>query len=108
MSIIVRVCVHESVQSHTYEYRPTGQMTFGPGKSSSPWCIQVIVDTLTAQGLPHEVLDAEQTTRRFPVLKQLPSDYKCVVEEHAGILRASKALEAFQVLKAHCLMQCGL
>ena len=69
-------------------------MYFGPNTSSNLWSNS---DALKKQGIPHEVLDAEEANRRIPLLN-LPPNYKCILERDAGVLKASNALMAFQVL----------
>ena len=68
-------------------------MFFGPSDSGA---VKSVRDTLSKQKVPHEVLDADDANRRFSALN-LPANYVCVVEEGAGILRASLAVQSFQV-----------
>ena len=68
-------------------------MHFGPSNSDD---VQSVIDTLSKQKVPHEVLDAEDANRRITVLN-LPANYVCILEEEAGILQASVAVQALQV-----------
>ena len=68
-------------------------MIFGPSDSGA---VKSVHETLSKQKVPHEVLKAEDANKRFCALN-LPTDYVCVVEEGAGILRASVAVHALQV-----------
>ena len=77
-------------------------MYFGPKTSESLWSI---AESLEEQGLPHEVMDAEEGNKRVPILN-LPLDYKCIMEENAGILKAPNALKAFQVMVQFCVCVC--
>jgi len=45
----------------------------------------------------YEELSSAEANKRFEFFK-LPVDYKCVIEEDAGVLAASKAVDAFQVI----------
>ena len=72
---------------------------FGPSQSE---ILKPVIDTLSKQKVPHEVLDAEDANRRFSALN-LPANYVCVVEEGAGTLRASVAVQTLQVCGVYCL-----
>ena len=78
---------------------PTGVLHFGPSQSN---VLKPVIDTLSKQKVPHEVLDAEDANRRFSALN-LPANYVCVVEEGAGTLRASVAVQTLQVCGVYCL-----
>ena len=67
----------------------TGGIFFGPSDSGA---VKSVRDTLSKQKIPHEVLKAEDANRRITLLN-LPANYVCVLEEEAGILRASVALQ---------------
>ena len=71
----------------------TGGMFFGPSDSGA---VKSVRDTLSKQKIPHEVLKAEDANKRFCALN-LPANYVCMLEEGAGILRASVAVQALQV-----------
>ena len=71
----------------------TGGMFFGPSLSGG---VKSVIDTLSKQKVPHEVLAAEDANKRIAAL-ELPANYLCVLEEEAGILRASVAVQALQV-----------
>ena len=71
----------------------TGGMFFGPSHSGA---VQSVIDTLTKQKVSHEVLVAEDANKRITALN-LPANYVCVLEDEAGILRASVAVQALQV-----------
>ena len=66
---------------------------FGPSDSG---VLKATIDTLLNQSVPHETLAAEDANVRFSTLN-LPANYVCVLEEEAGILRASMAVQALQV-----------
>ena len=72
---------------------PTGAMHFGPSDSES---VQSVMETLSKQKVPHEVLNAEDANKRITLLN-LPANYVCILEKEAGILRASVAVQALQV-----------
>jgi sarcosine oxidase len=60
----------------------------------------VVAGTLQASrqhGLPHEVLDAAQTMRRFPAFR-LPPDFVGVTQPDGGFLEVEPALEAMLAL----------
>ena len=71
----------------------TGGMFFGPSDSGA---VKSIRDTLSKQKVPHEVLYANDANKRFSALN-LPANYVCMLEDGAGILRASVAVQALQV-----------
>jgi sarcosine oxidase/L-pipecolate oxidase len=73
-------------------YIPTGGLYFGPETSRTLWSV---ADSLKKQGVPHEVIDAEEANKRVPLLN-LPPSYKCVMEKDAGVLKPPDALKAFQ------------
>ena len=56
-------------------------------------------------GIKYEELSAAEANERFAFFK-LPSDYKCVIEEDAGILAAGKAVDVLQVLNLACAHMC--
>ena len=80
-----------SMYTQSHASSPTGVLHFGPSISG---VVKTTIDTLSK--IPHEVLDAEDANRRFSALN-LPANYVCAVEEGAGILRASVAVQALQV-----------
>ena len=82
-----------SIYTQSHASSPTGVLHFGPSISG---VVKTTIDTLSKQKIPHGVLDAEDANRRFSALN-LPSNYVCAVEEEAGILRASVAVQALQV-----------
>ena len=55
-------------------------------------------------GIKYEELSTEEANQRFAFFN-LPSDYKCVIEEDAGILAASKAVDVLQVVSV-CMCVC--
>ena len=72
---------------------PAGTLHFGPSDSE---LIQSVIESLSKLKVAHEVLNAEDANKRITLLN-LPANYVCVLEEEAGILRASVALQALQV-----------
>ncbi len=68
-------------------------MFFGPSDSGA---VKSVHESLSKLKVPHEVLKAEDVNKRFDALN-LPINYVCVLEEGAGILRASVAVHALQV-----------
>ena len=56
-------------------------------------------------GIKYEELSAAEANERFAFFK-LPSDYKCVIEEDAGILAAGKAVDVLQVVNFVCVCAC--
>jgi len=64
---------------------------------------QIVQGTLTAarlHDLPHEILDARETMRRFPAFR-LPMDYRAVIQPDGGYLLAEAAVQAFASLAAN-------
>lgn len=59
--------------------------------------LQTIIQVCRKRGIPIEVLNSEEVSERFKVIK-LPSDWIGVVTNKGGTLRASKAVAAFQSL----------
>ena len=72
---------------------PTGVLHFGPSDSG---VLKLVIDTLAKQKVPHEVLDAEDVNRHFGTLN-VAANNVCVMEEDAGTLRASVAVQTLQV-----------
>src|SRR5262245_27560062 len=64
----------------------------------------IVAGTLAASrlhGLPHEVLDAGETMRRFPAFR-LPKDFVCVVQPDGGFVAADAAIATLAAqAKAH-------
>ena len=54
------------------------------------------MQALSTCGIPYSLLDAPEANEKIPQLN-IPMEYVCVIEEDGGILRAERALEAFQV-----------
>jgi sarcosine oxidase len=65
---------------------------------------EIVAGTLAASqlhGLPHELLDATEATRRFPAFR-LPNDFVCVVQPDGGFVVVESAIETFAAqAKAH-------
>ena len=78
---------------------PTGVLHFGPSDSG---VLKPVLETLSKQHVPHEVLKPEDANKRFGALN-LPANYVCVLEEQAGTLRASVAVQTLQVC-AQCVV----
>lgn len=91
------LCANSDVSS------PTGVLHFGPSESG---VLKPVIDTLSKQKVPHEVLDGEDVNKCFSALN-LPAKYICVLEEEAGTLRASVAVQTLQVCGCVCgCVQC--
>lgn len=67
---------------------------FGPKGNSG---VESVVTSLSTHGVAHEVLSGSEVNSKYPQQLKLPEDFTCVFEEGGGILRASKAVFAFQV-----------
>ena len=64
---------------------------------------QIVQGTLKAvklHDLPHEILDARETMRRFPAFR-LPMDYRAVIQPDGGYLLAEAAVQAFASVAAN-------
>lgn len=76
----------------------TGILVFGPKGNSG---VESVVTSLGTHGVAHEVLSGSEANSKYPQQLKLPEDFTCVFEEGGGILRASKAVFAFQVNALH-------
>jgi len=72
----------------------TKQLDMGSIQNKS---LQSVIQVCRKRGIPIEVLNSEQVSEKFKVIK-LPSDWIGVVTDRGGILRASKAVATFQSL----------
>jgi sarcosine oxidase len=70
--------------------RQTGGLMIGPPRSS---VVQGALRSAREHGLPHELLDAKEIRRRFPVFQPRP-DETALYEDVAGFLRPEAAIEA--------------
>ena len=61
---------------------------------------------LKRAGYEYKYLNSQQLRERFPMLK-FPSNYCGLIEPSAGILRAGRCVQAFQVIRKH-LISTGL
>ena len=77
-------------------YSKTGLGRCAPKHSET---LSSIIASMHRCGLPISVLDSKQMKQRCPHLN-LPDSFECVYEEDAGILAASKAVTALQVMCA--------
>ena len=75
-------------------YSKTGGLHFGKATSKN---LSEVVSGFQHIGVKYEELSSAEANERFEFFK-LPVDYKCVIEEDAGILAANKAVDAFQVI----------
>jgi len=73
--------------------RKTGGIHFG---SKTNGHLKEVISGFRKLGFKHQVLSAAEANSRFGFIK-LPSQFICAIEEDAGVLLASKALDAFQV-----------
>jgi len=71
-------------------FQITGGITFGPEDDRD---LKLLIDNLTRQQLPFEVLTAEETNKRFPIYR-IPSGNKVVYQKDSGVAFASKAVKA--------------
>jgi sarcosine oxidase len=69
---------------------PTGGLYGGLAGSS---VLDGSIRSAREHGLPHEVIDADEVRRRWPVFSP-PDDAQALVEEQAGVLRSDIAIEA--------------
>ena len=62
--------------------------------------------------IPHKIMTGREANREYNQQLQLPDDYLCIFEECGGILRATIAVAAMQVVKLYvpfiCLFICCL
>jgi sarcosine oxidase len=84
----------------------TGILEMGPPGG------EVVSGTLAASrlhGLPHDVMDAAETMRRFPAFK-IPDDYVGVFQPDGGFIAAEPAIAAMlaQALAAGATIQTGV
>ena len=71
----------------------TGGLHFGSAASKN---LKGVISGFQHLGVKYEELSSAEANKRFQFFN-LPVDHKCVIEEDAGILAASKAVDAFQV-----------
>lgn len=70
--------------------------------------VESVLKALATCGIPCEVLDASEASRRVPQLN-LPHGYECVLEEDGGTLSAQGAVKTMQVYNNHFIAQrCNL
>lgn len=81
---------------HVYHSK-TGGIVFGPRGCHE---VESVLKALATCGIPYEVLDASEASRRVPQLN-LPHGYECVLEEDGGILSAQGAVKTMQVYNNH-------
>ena len=55
-----------------------------------------LAESMSQRKLDHEVLTGEEANKKISFLN-LPRDYTCILDPKAGILRASVAVQSFQV-----------
>src|SRR6187399_1164498 len=73
---------------------PTGGLYGGITGSS---VLDGSIRSAREHGLPHEVIDADEVRRRWPVFEP-PDDALALVEDQAGVLRSDLAIEAHLTL----------
>lgn len=69
----------------------TGGLNLGPADHPA---IQGVLESCRQHALPHEVLDAREVMRRFPVLRPRQDDI-AVYEDAAGVLLAERSVRAY-------------
>ena len=74
----------------------TGGMYFGPQEEGK---MKQLAETMLQQKIVHEVLTSEEANKRISILN-LPRGYYCILEPKAGIIRASMAVQSYQVGRA--------
>ena len=74
-------------------YSKTGGLHFAHATSKD---LKEIIGGFQQYNINYEELSSTEANERF-VFFNLPPDYKCVIEEDAGILAASRAVDAIQV-----------
>jgi sarcosine oxidase/L-pipecolate oxidase len=84
-------------------FHKTGIIVFGDKfkneSDNDQWSgISEFIKSLEANHISHQVMSAQEVNDKYPEQLQLPADCTCVYEEYAGILRASKAVNALQDL----------
>ena len=57
----------------------------------------MVINALSENDVPHDVLSAAETNARYSDQLKLPDRYVCTFEHSGGILRANKAIATLQV-----------
>ena len=83
-----------SIILFVFLHRKTGMAHFYPKGSEK---LDKVVANMHNCNLPVSLLDAKQAKDSCPYLN-MPDDFMAAVEEEAGILAASKAVRALQVI----------
>jgi sarcosine oxidase len=84
-------------ESRTSLLTETGGLYGGPAGSSIVASVQAGAG---GNGVTHEVLDAEEIHRRWPILEPAP-DTVAVLEGRAGTIRIDRALDAYRAVVRH-------
>ena len=58
---------------------------------------ELVINALSENDVPHDVLSAAETNARYSDQLKLPDRYVCTFEHSGGILRANKAIATLQV-----------
>ena len=74
-------------------YSKTGGLHFGPATSKH---LKEVIGGFQHYNINYEELSSAEVNEQF-VFFNLPPNYKCVIEEDAGILAASRAVDVIQV-----------
>lgn len=74
-------------------YSKTGGLHFALATSKH---LKEVIGGFQQYNINYEELSSAEANERF-VFSNLPPDYKCVIEEDAGILAASRAVDVIQV-----------
>ena len=87
---------------HYVLHSKTGGLHFGTATCKN---LKNVIAGFQHVGIKYEELSAIEANEQFTFFK-LPSDYKCVIEEDAGILAAGKAVDVLQVLNLMYVRMC--
>ena len=59
--------------------------------------INPYITSLQQNNIPHNVTNGKMINSLYPNQLNIPNDYTCVIDDEAGILKASKAVLTLQV-----------
>ncbi|XP_063415732.1 peroxisomal sarcosine oxidase-like [Mytilus trossulus] len=79
-------------ESKTTVFRQTGMLTMG---STDNIFVNGTIQSLRKHNMAMDILDSTQAKARYPMVS-FPDDFRFVLDHSGGILRADKALKAFQ------------
>ena len=80
-------------------------VSFSPCRKSGIVCIgkkgspeyKLYINAMKANGIPYEILSAQELNCRYPGQFSVPSSCECVFEKDGGVLKATKAVRILQV-----------